>query len=115
MAAANGGTTMEAGLLEVHPGGSSSVAMKPGTLHNLEDVIAWVYGHEGVIEERWRNQFSSNNAVKNTTQMCQTFMQQELKELRKDIQGMRKFIYVAMGMVMLLSFAAPLLVTFMHR
>jgi hypothetical protein len=89
--------------------------MKPGTLHTLEDLIAWAHSHEGVIEERWRRQFEDNHERKTSTMVCQTFMQTEIKELRLDIQSMRKLLYIAMGMAMLIGFIAPILVGFFHR
>jgi hypothetical protein len=110
MASVNGGAATETGVLDIAPMGDE--IMKPGTLHSLEDVIAWIYGHEGVIEERWRHQFSSNKAVKDTTQMCQTFMTSEIKELRRELAGIRKLLYIAMGMVILLGAAIPLIPIF---
>jgi hypothetical protein len=71
--------------------------MKPGTIHSLEDAIAWIYGHEGRINVLWDEQKRFNNMTNEKTTICQTYMQGEIKELRKDIQAMRKTIYMAMG------------------
>jgi len=95
-------------------GGGDGV-MKPGTLHSLDDVIAWVYSHEALFEERWKNQVGYNNSTDTKTTVCQTFMQTELKELRLEVQSMRKLIYIAMGMVMFVAFIAPMMVTFFHH
>ena len=44
--------------------------------------------------------------------MCQTFMTSEIKELRRELAGIRKLLYIAMGMVILLGAAIPLIPIF---
>jgi hypothetical protein len=73
------------------------IAMKPGTLHTVEDAIAWIYGHEGKIDAYWKAQHDHNETSTTATHACQAFMHGELKEIRRDIQGMTKTIYTAMG------------------
>jgi hypothetical protein len=70
---------------------------KPGTLRNLEDVIAWVYNHDGRIDAWWEEQRRFNATTEANTSHCQMFMQGEIKEIRRDIQNMRKTLYMAMG------------------
>jgi hypothetical protein len=76
---------------------SEGEQVKPGTLHNLEDVIAWIYTHDGRIDAWWAEQRRFNATTESSTSHCQTFMQGEIKEIRRDIQSMRKTMYMAMG------------------
>jgi hypothetical protein len=73
------------------------IAMRPGTLHTVEDVIAWIYGHEGKIDAYWKAQHNHNEKSTSATDHCQTFMHGEIKEIRNDIKAMTKTIYTAMG------------------
>jgi len=68
-----------------------------GTLRNLDDVIAWVHQHDGRIDAWWEEQRRFNSNTESNTSHCQMFMQAEIKEIRRDIQAMRKTLYMAMG------------------
>jgi hypothetical protein len=77
-------------------GGIGEMA-KPGTLNTLEDAIAWIYSHDGRIDAWWEEQRRFNATTEQNTSHCQMFMQGEIKEIRRDIQAMRKTLYMAMG------------------
>lgn len=79
------------------PPESEEEMVHPGTLHTLEDVIAWIYAHDGRIDAWWEEQRRFNANTESSTVHCQTFMQGEIKEIRRDIQSMRKTMYIAMG------------------
>ncbi len=76
---------------------------KPLRLETLEDVIQHVNFHEGQISAFWREQHRFNDRTDLTTRTCQSAMAIEMKEMRRDIAGIRKFIYMAMGAATLLG------------
>jgi len=88
--------------------------MKPGTLHSLEDVIAWIYGHEGKFEAWWDEQRRLNVGNETKTTNCQSYMQAEIKEIKNDVKALRKIIFIAMGAAWalgsIISFAAAHLI-----
>lgn len=94
----------------VGSGNGDEYIMRPGTLHSLEDVIAWVYGHEGKFEAWWDEQRRINSMHETKNTHCQAYMQQEIKEIKADVRGLRKIVFIAMGAAWalgsIISFAA---------
>jgi hypothetical protein len=78
-------------------GGNGDVVGKPLRLETLEDVIAHVNFHEGQISAFWEEQHRFNKRSDATTTTDQSYMQQELKEMRSDIKKLSNRIFFAMG------------------
>jgi len=73
------------------------VTERPMRLETLEDVIQHVTYHEGQVSAFWKEQHRLNDRAELTTRLCQASVASELKEMRNDIAGIRKLIYIAMG------------------
>ena len=70
---------------------------EPGSLKILEDAFAWIYAHDGRIDALWEEQHRVNKRFEDTLAAIQLTITVELKEIRRDIQAMRKTIYMAVG------------------
>ena len=84
-------------------GGVTLTTGRPLKLNDLSDVIAWIQNHDATISAWWEEQRRINVAVNDGTRICQGFMQSEIKEMRRDIQGLRKTVYIAMGGAMVVG------------
>ena len=70
---------------------------EPGSLKTLDDAFAWIYAHDGRIDALWEEQHRINRRFEDALAAIQLTITVELKEIRRDIQGMRKTIYTAVG------------------
>ena len=76
---------------------------RPLRLESLEDVIQHVNFHEGQISAFWKEQHRFNDRTDLTTRACQSAMAAEMKEMRRDIGGIRKLIWMGMGAAAILG------------
>jgi hypothetical protein len=88
------------------------VVHQPLTLETLDDTIAWIREHDATITAWWEEQRRFNKGTDHKTFQCQAFMQGEIKEIRRDIQGIRKTMYIAMGGALVLGSVASTIITF---
>ena len=70
---------------------------EPGSLKTLDDAFAWIYAHDGRIDALWEEQHRTNGRFDDAISAIQLNVAVELKEIRRDIQAMRKAIYIAIG------------------
>jgi len=88
---------------------------QPPKLDTLADVIAWVRHHDATIAAWWDEQRRFNKGTDTKTFQCQSFMQNEIREIRKDIQAMRRLIYIAMGGALVLCSVASVVLAWFFQ